>query len=224
MTAALKLPFLGVLMLDTRFPRVPGDIGNPETFRQLGIPVHYLMVRGAWPRRAVQDADPTLLPLFIDAARELARDGARMISTSCGFLARHQKQLTEAVPVPVISSSLLQCANLSRPGILTIDASSLDRPTMAGAGVPLGTPVQGVEPGCELQRRILRNEPELDTAQAEQDVVLAARTLVERHPSVRHIVLECTNMPPYRDAVMRATGRDVRDIVSLLAERWADVD
>jgi hypothetical protein len=32
---------LGVLMLDTRFPRVKGDIGNPATF---DFPVRYRVV------------------------------------------------------------------------------------------------------------------------------------------------------------------------------------
>ena len=39
---------LGVLMLDTRFPRVVGDIGNPLTF---DFPVRYEVVRGASPKR-----------------------------------------------------------------------------------------------------------------------------------------------------------------------------
>ena len=213
--------FLGILMLDTRFPRLLGDIGHPQTFAQLGIPVRYRIVAGASPRRTVQEADHALLPLFIEAARELAQEGAVLISTSCGFLARHQHDLASALDVPFLSSSLLQCASLPAPGILTIDADSLDAQTLAGAGVYPDTPVQGVQPGCEFQRRILNNDTEMDAARAEADVVDAARRLIERHPSVQQIVLECTNMPPYRDAVARATGREVHDIVSLLGARWA---
>ncbi|MGH7463073.1 MAG: aspartate/glutamate racemase family protein, partial [Longimicrobiales bacterium] len=163
--------FLGILMLDTKFPRPLGDIGNPETFRRLGIAVRFRTVRGASPQRIVQDVDPALLQPFVDAGRELAAQGARMISTSCGFLCSYQDQLSKAVPVPVITSSLLQCARLSHPGIVTIDAASLDDRILAAAGVPSGTPVQGVEPGCEFHRRILSNDTELDTAKAEQDVV-----------------------------------------------------
>ena len=37
------------------------------------------------------------------------------------------------------------------------------------------------------------------------------------------IVLECTNMPPYADAVRAATGRPVHDLVSLLAARLAPI-
>jgi Asp/Glu/hydantoin racemase len=207
-------------MLETNFPRLLGDIGNPATLRQLGIPVRHLTVAGASPERAVLLADPALLPLFVEAAQELVRDGASMISTSCGFLARHQQQLSNALPVPVITSSLLQCSDLPRPGILTIAAAALDEATLAGAGVRPGTPMLGVEPGCEFQRCILGNESQLDAARAESDVVRAAQKLVESHPSVQQIVLECTNMPPYRDAIARATGRTVHDIVTLLVQRW----
>lgn len=216
----MTAPFLGLLMLDTRFPRPPGDIGNPLTFERAGIPVRHAVVAGASPRRVVVDADPALLEPFVRAAVELAADGARMISTSCGFLAAHQAVLARAVPVPVITSSLLQCAALPSCGIVTIDAASMSAAVLAGAGVPTGTPVQGVEPGGEFHRAILGNLPSMDLDRARRDVVAAALRLVERHPQVEHIVLECTNMPPYRDAVGAATGRRVHDLESLLLARW----
>ena len=213
--------FLGVLMLDTRFPRPVGDVGNAETFRRAGIPVRFVTVAGASPERIVKDADPALLQPFIDAAIGLEREGAAMLSTSCGFLAAYQAPLSRAVGVPVVSSSLLQVARCAQPGIVTIDAAALGPAVLRGAGVPAGTPVQGVAPGCEFHRRILTNDTRLDLQQAEQDVVAAAVRLVEAHPQVTHIVLECTNMPPYRQAVAHATGRAVCDIETLLVAEWA---
>lgn len=215
--------FLGILMLDTRFPRPVGDIGNPQTFGRAGIPVRLATVRGASPRRIVQEADPALLQPFIDAALDLERHGASLLSTSCGFLASWQAQLARAVSVPVVTSSLLQVRRFARPGIVTIDAAALTPAILASAGVPAGTPVEGVAPGCEFHRRILSNDGTLDLAQAAQDVVAAALRLVDRHPGVTDIVLECTNMPPYRQAVARATGRAVHDLETLLLAEWAAV-
>ena len=212
--------FLGILMLDTRFPRPVGDVGNPQTYARAGIPVRFAIVRGASPQRIVKEADPALLQPFIDAAQELVREGAVMLSTSCGFLASYQHVLSRAVPVPVITSSLLQAARFPRPGIVTIDAASLTPTVLDAARVPAGTPVQGIEPGCEFHRRILSNDGTLDPEQAEQDVVSAANQLVEQHPLVTDIVLECTNMPPYREAVARSTGRRVHDIETLLLQAW----
>lgn len=214
------MAFLGILMLDTRFPRPPGDIGNARTFEELGIPARRAVVADATPRRAVQDQDSELLAPFVRAGRALVADGATMISTSCGFLAGFQRELAAALPVPVLSSSLLACAAVPAPGVLTIDAVSLGPALLAAAGVPAGTPVQGVAPGCEFQCRILGDEPRMDLDAARDDVVTAARALVAAHPEVRTIVLECTNMPPYRDAVRAATGRVVVDIVTMLADAW----
>lgn len=200
---------LGVLMLDTRFPRVVGDIGNPATF---GHPVYYAVVQGASPQRVVRERDPTLLKPFIDAAWGLAREGAAAITTSCGFLVQFQRELQAALPVPVWTSSLLLLDELPSAGVVTVDAAAL---RLDGA-----TPVEGLTPGCAFQRTLLDNLPTLDTSDAEFQVVAAAMRLVERHPGLTDIVLECTNMPPYADAVRRATGRQVHDITTLIEARF----
>ncbi len=214
-------PFVGVLMLDTRFPRPPGDIGCPATFGRAGIPVRFHVVGDASVRRVVTEGDPALLASFIAAARRLEADGAALITTSCGFLARWQDALAGAVTVPVVSSSLLLCRELPAPGIVTFDAGALGPAVLRGAGVPDATPVEGLEPGGELHQVIARDHASLDPAAAERDVLAAARALVMRHPAVRHLVLECTNMPPYRRAVAEATGRPVHDIETLVLARWA---
>ena len=43
---------VGILMLDTIFPRVPGDVGNAATWP---FPVLYHVVQGASPQRVVCD-------------------------------------------------------------------------------------------------------------------------------------------------------------------------
>jgi len=218
------MSFLGILMLDTRFPRPPGDIGNPATFEPLQIPVRYQTVRGASPQKVVKNSAALVLAPFLTAALDLVEQGASLLSTSCGFLARYQRELQAAVPVPVISSSLLWLSSPELSGercaLLTIDAPALDANQLAGVGADPATPVGGVAPGCEFQRRLLGNEPTLDLLQAEQDVVAGALALVRTHPEVTTLVLECTNMPPYAQAVAAATGRRVEHIVSLLEKRW----
>src|SRR5215510_11888351 len=108
--------FLGVLMLDTRFPRVPGDIGNPATF---AVPVRHRIVAGASPQRVVREGDPALLAPFLDAARALVAEGAAAITTSCGFLVEYQAALQAELPVPVWTSSLLKLPELAAPGVVT---------------------------------------------------------------------------------------------------------
>ena len=44
--------------------------------------------------------------------------------------------------------------------------------------------------------------------------------LVQRHPDIESLVLECTNLPPYAAAVQRATGRPVHHLMTFVHERW----
>jgi Asp/Glu/Hydantoin racemase len=215
---------LGVLMLDTRFPRIVGDVGNPATF---DCAVCYATVRGASPRRVVRAADASLLQPFIDAGRSLVRSGATAITTSCGFLVLHQRELQAALPVPVWTSSLLLLPELQASftpggtvGAVTVDADSLSAEHLRCAGAAIDTPVEGLAADCSFQRTLLDDEALLDVEAARQATVDAAQRLVARRPDVAAIVLECTNMPPYADAVRAATGRAVYDITSLIARRF----
>lgn len=208
---------LGVLMLDTRFPRVVGDIGNPATF---DFPVRYRVVNGASPQRVVRERDPALLQPFIDAGRALVDEGATAITTSCGFLALFQRELQAALPVPVWTSSLLLLAGAHGAGVVTVDAAALTSDHLQAAGAAPGTPVEGLTAGCAFQRTLLNDEPALDTDAARAETVAAARRLVARHPTLSTIVLECTNMPPYAHAVRTATGRAVLDLTTLLRQRF----
>lgn len=210
--------FLGVLMLATRFPRPVGDVGHPASW---SIPVRFRVVDGATPARVVPDGgDRALLRPFIEAARALAGEGARAITTSCGFLVRWQSELQSAVPVPVWTSSLLALPALKAPGVLTVAAGHLGAVELRAAGARADTPVEGLTDGCALQRTLLRDLPELDGAVAEAETVAAARRLVARHPEVRSVVLECTNLPPYAEAVRQAVGRPVHHLMTLVHERW----
>jgi hypothetical protein len=210
--------WLGILMLETRFPRPRGDVGHPASWR---LPVRYLVVRGASPRRVVTEGDPALLAPFVDAGRALVAQGAAALTTSCGFLVRFQAELQAALPVPVWSSALLQVAELERPGVVTVDAASLDAACLAAAGARADTPVEGLEPGGRLQRTLLEDRDELDPEAACRETVEAALRLVTRHPAVRDIVLDCTNLPPYAEAVRRATGRRVHHLMNFVHDRWA---
>lgn len=207
--------FLGIVMLDTRFPRPLGDIGHPATFDP---PTRRVTVERAWPSSVVQSAQSMraaqLEEGFVAVVKLLAREGAKAITTSCGFLVLLQDQLQAAVAVPVVTSSLLQLPALlarhGRVGVLTISAEALGPEYLLAAGVPpqqLGDVlVQGVNKDGEFVRAILGNLATMDFVRAQEDVVAAARALKVREPTLTHLVLECTNMPPYQAAIEHATG------------------
>src|ERR1700677_1158268 len=211
---------LGILMLEARFPRIPGDMGNAGTWP---FPVLYRVVRGATPERVVLNEAKGLLPDFL-AAAALVDLGAEAITTNCGFLSLFQRELAAHVRVPVATSALIQVpwvqATLPpgrRVGVITVSARSLTPRHLAAAGVPLDTPIAGTETGREFFRvLILGEKDDLDVTLAEQDILDAGRTLLARHADIGAIVLECTNMPPYAAALRKALGLPVFDIYSLI--------
>lgn len=212
---------VGILMLDARFPRIPGDMGNALTWP---FPVHYRIVRDASPKKVVRYKAEGLLPTFVDAARELVRDGVDGITTNCGFLSLFQDELAKAVPVPVVTSSLMQVEMVNRilpegkrAGILTISASTLTKEHLTRARVPNGTPIGTTEDGKEFTRAILENQLTLDVAAAREDNISAAIAMKETHPELGALVLECTNMSPYAADIAAAVGLPVFSIVSLIS-------
>ena len=211
---------VGILMLEARFTRIPGDMGNALTWN---FPVHYKVVRGATPDLVVRQGAQGLLESFITAARELVDDGVDGITTNCGFLSLFQDQIASAVPVPVVTSSLMQVDMVNRTlpagkraGILTINGSSLTQKHLDAANVPAGTPVGTTEGGREFTRAILDNELELNVDLARKDNIDAALAMTRSHDNLGAIVLECTNMEPYAADIAAATGLPVYSIQTLI--------
>ncbi|MCE5280761.1 MAG: aspartate/glutamate racemase family protein [Deltaproteobacteria bacterium] len=212
---------IGIIMLDTVFPRIPGDIGNPGTF---DFPVRYQVVRGASPQRVVKEADPRLLEPFIDAARGLEKEGVKAIATSCGFLAIFQRELADAVKIPVLSSSLLQVPlayalinRRQKVGVLTARAQSLTDRHLAGVGIrDIPLIIMGMEEAEEFTGAFIEGKPSLDPEKVRKEMVGAAQRLVHAHPEIGALVLECTNMPPYAQSVQAVMKIPVFDVVTLV--------
>jgi Asp/Glu/hydantoin racemase len=213
---------VGILMLDTSFPRIPGDMGNATTFP---FPVRYHRVAGADPDRVVRRGAEGLLPAFVEGARALEREGVGAITTNCGFLVKYQRELAAAVTVPVFTSSLLLVPLVHRMlpagrrvGLMTVNAASLGPEHLAGAGIgpEISLAVAGMEGEKEFTRVLLGDELELDVELAREEHVRVARRLVAEHRDLGAIVLECTNMPPYTADIQRETGLPVFDITTLV--------
>ena len=212
---------LGILMLEARFPRIPGDMGNATTWP---FPVLYRVVKGATPERVVLREAAGLLDDFLAAAAELVDHGAEAITTNCGFLSLFQQELAAHVRVPVATSALIQVpwVRAMLPpgkcvGVITVSAGSLTPRHLSAAGVPPDTPFVGTEGGREFFRVLIRGEKQdMDVNLAAADILDAGRELVTRHPDVGAIVLECTNMPPYAAALREALSLPVFDIYSLI--------
>ncbi len=211
-------PFrLGVLMLETRFPRFPGEVGHPETF---SFPVDYERVPGAVVDRVVSgEALPAeLQQVFCAAARDLAARGATLITTSCGFLSPIQEELAAASGRPVIASSILLLPllrSLYGPdvalAVLTFDDRKLGAVHLPPAAGPVtigGLPREGA-----LYTAIAEDQEQLDQDAALVDCLAAAQTLCCKAPRPAALLLECTNLSPYKATLREALGLPIYDLV-----------
>ncbi len=216
---------LGILMLDTRFPRIEGDIGNPASF---GFPVIFRTMAGIGPNDAVaaHPDRPRVLAALKANAEALAAEGAVGLSTSCGFLALYQKDLEALSPVPVATSALLLIRELRgrKVGVITASAANLTPAHFEAVDAPGNTPVEGLPSDGSFAATFLRNGLTLDRNAVEREAVAAGRALVAKHPEVDTVVLECTNLPPYKAALKAALGLPVLDVLDLLADFHARLD
>ncbi len=218
---------VGILQLDTNFPRPPGDVGNATTWP---FPVRYKIVRGAVPARVMgTDPDLSLLEPFIDAVRELERDGVRAITTSCGFLAIHQQALAAVAAIPVLTSALLQvplASRIIRPdqivGILTEKEELTERHFngMGWSSKDIPVVVKGFPKSATFPTVFFGDKLEADMDILEQDLVDLACALVAQEPKVGAIVLECTNFVPYSQAMRRAVKLPIFDLYTLVMQTF----
>jgi len=207
-------------MLETAFPRPRGDAGNTGTY---SCNVEISVVKGATVKDVVARKKPEqLLPLFIESGRKLVRQGCDALTTTCGFLILFQKELTEGLDVPVLSSSLLQLPLILEAspenwkiGIITADSDALSPEHMALAGAGRKRlVVEGMQDMPEFRRSVLNDSSTMDREKIEEEVVEVAGRALER--GARILLLECTNLPPYSDRLRRECRVPVFDFVTMI--------
>ena len=212
---------VGILVIEGYFPRLPGAIGNATTF---DFPVYCRVVPGGTGTRVVQSNDEEILERFIEEARWLEHFGVRAITTSCGFTAKYQRELSDAVSVPVFASSLLLVPMIARMlqsskkvGIITADARYITPQHYAGVGIDSDSVrLIGLEDCQEFTEVVFRDKPDMDVDVVQSEVLRAADTLMSHHPEVGAILLECSLLPPFAYAVQQATKLPVFDFTTLI--------
>ncbi|TMV83156.1 aspartate/glutamate racemase family protein [Thioclava sp. BHET1] len=219
--------FIGILSLDTGFPRILGDAGNPDSYP---LPARLRVVRGADSTAIVKDGRPSpeLIAGFCQAAEDLAAEGASVITSTCGFLITVQQDIAARVSVPVVLSSLCLLPFITqltggRPvGILTASAPSLGETAIRAAGsTPERVRIVGLEGSALFARTFLARKGDqnsaFDRGEMEAEVLAAAADLVTRAPEIGAVLLECGNLPPYAAAIAARIGKPVFSILDAVA-------
>ena len=212
---------IGILLLDTSVPFIPGDVANATTY---DFPVRFRKVEGFSVARAI-GKDPTVYDALAAAARDLVDQGVRAVTGDCGFMALHQKRLSRELAVPVFLSSLLQIPFMlsilgegSKVGVLTADGRSLDKALLAAVGVTDidGLVIEGLEDQPNFYRFAIEEAGTLDPAKVEAEVVAAGRRLMARDDAVKALLLECSLLPPYAAALQASVQVPVFDYITMI--------
>ncbi len=211
---------IGIIMLDSKFPRVIGDIGNAKTW---DFPVLYKVVTGGTPQKVVLELTHNDIEPFIMAAKELERQGVKVITTSCGFLSLFQKELADSVNVPVFTSALLMVPMVYRMlkqdkkvGILTANSNTLTKEHLKAVGADhIPSIILGLQDEKVFTKFTVENWEQVDTEQCCKELIEKAVFMRNTHPEIGAIVLECTNMSPYLKDIQKVVQIPVFDIVSL---------
>ncbi|GAB6063423.1 aspartate/glutamate racemase family protein [Deferrisoma palaeochoriense] len=212
---------IGILLLDTSVPFIPGDVANATTYE---FPVRFQKVAGFTVQRAI-GKDPTVYEALKAAAEELVSQGVRAVTGDCGFMALHQRRLAGELRVPVFLSSLLQIPFIlsilgedAQVGVVTADGRSLDGTLLAAVGVPEidRVVVAGLEDQEHFRSFAIEETGILDAAAVRDEVVSVAQGLVERNPAVQALLLECSLLPPYAADVQAAVGLPVFDYITMI--------
>src|SRR5712691_3970160 len=213
---------VGIVCLEYYLPFIPGDVGNASTYE---FPVLYREVKGATFEAIIQRQDPAMLPLIVEAAQELARQGAKAITSDCGYFGAYQREVAQAVDVPVFMSSLLQAplvltmlAPEQRLAVLVANGASLGEPFLEKVGIVDASRIvfRGLEDKPEFRKTVLDECGTLDADLVEREVVDAALEVQAEHPEVGAVLLECSDLPPYSAAVQAATGLPVFDWIGFI--------
>ena len=214
---------LGVLVMKSRVPCIPGSVSNASSY---DFPVVYRVVEGLDVRRLVYEADESLLEPILREARELERMGVAAITADCGYMALFQKQVAAQLRVPVCLSSLLQVPfirtmlpSAQKIGVVVADSRSARTQMLESVGIfpESGVVVAGLEGRPAFWSAIMDENGTLDSDAIEQEVLAVTRELVDKHPDIGAILLECSELPPYSAAVQAAVRRPVFDFMTMLS-------
>ncbi|KAI0593985.1 hypothetical protein F4775DRAFT_596678 [Biscogniauxia sp. FL1348] len=237
---SMPLPALGFISIDVTIHRPSGDPFNEKTWP---FPIIREKADNSSETQVVSKSyDDAFIDRFVDAGKRLAQRGAVGIITSCGFLAMAQPELAARLPIPIATSALVQIPSIltllsatRTVGILTYDDARLGTAQLDKLGIPSGRcHIRGVPASGGLRQHI-QHGAEYVHEDISRQLVEIARDMVAEHPDIAAICLECTNMPPFSEAIQDAVGLPVYDahtmgcwfysgLVSRRPKRWGAIE
>lgn len=214
---------LGVIRLDYDYPPSPGDVDCPESF---GYDVYYRVVPGlTFGVCQSGKMPPEVEKEFIEAVRWMDGRGVTGITGDCGFMMYFQTLARSHTSLPVFMSSLAQlpavtCGYAKDELIAVVTANSETlKPMRDLIRDECGVDTEGTRyifvgaqdvPGFEA---VALGE-KVDVEKVTPGMVQLLKKTLKENPAIRAFLFECTELPPYSDAVRQAFGLPVYDSIT----------
>ncbi|PHR25904.1 MAG: glutamate racemase [Desulfotalea sp.] len=223
-------PFLGILCWEQggnpkgleQLESLKGNSTNPATYP---FPVHFEKVTGANYQSVLISPESSLVAPMVEAAEKMIAMGVKAIITSCGFNAIFQRELARSLSVPVFTSALMQIpfirTSLGSKKILVITASKKDlKPEhfrAIGVSDMAEIEIFGMDEMPEWGKISRSPDQPLSIEKVEKEVVSLAVAAKLKHLDAGAVLLECTDLPPFANAVRQAVNLPVYDLSTMVA-------
>jgi len=199
--------------------------GNSTNRDSYDFPVIFSHVPGANIHTILERPDINIMKKMVTYGKKMIEKGVRAIVTSCGFNAIFQKELSKSLTVPVATSSLMQIpfvattlSSSQTVAVITANKRLLTRDHFRNAGVPnsLNVLILGMEKCLEWNKIFTSPDENIDLDVIREKVVSTASDALEKYPSIRAFVLECTDLPPFSKEIRKRTGLPVFDFITMV--------
>jgi len=214
---------VGVLRIDYSYPPIPGDTASDASY---GYKVIFRKVAGL----TFEKCQGAVLDLDIQrelkvAVSELEKEGVVAITGDCGFLMAYQPYIRALTEIPVVMSSILQAPMLmaanapdAKFAVFTANSSTFDKTkllTQSGMQVNLEQwIVIGLQdlPGFEA----VALGQKVPAEKVQPGIIACVKELKQKEPKLSGILLECTELPHYADAIRAETQLPVVDAITIV--------
>lgn len=223
------IPAIGILRIDYTYPPALGDAAHPNSYYYR---TPHATIKGLSFEDAQKGAPLTPAQRTAMEAGLRALEGKKVmgIAGDCGFLQNYQADAREMSRVPTFISPLLQAPMLARmyaphEHILVVTANGAalkpQMPKLLGQCTVRDPATQKrfLVVGCEdvpgFGEEIAAGK-KIDVERVTPEMLKLVNRELAAMPTIRCILLECTELPPYADALRQATGLPVLDVITLV--------
>lgn len=200
-------------------------IGNSTNPASYPFAVEFRKIKGANIHTVLENPSPIVLKEMITQSKQLISEGIELITTSCGFNAIFQKELSDELDVPVFTSSLVLVPMIQlvtpedgKIGIITAKQDALSEKHFLSVGIVNNSNliILGLEKKREWSKIFSSPDEKIDLKKITQEILNVAIHAKITNPEISSFVLECTDLPPFSSLIRENIHIPVYDYLSMI--------